>query len=227
VTFTERLRELSERIDAAAAHAGRTGSEVTLVAVSKTFPAHCVREALAAGVTDFGENRAQELQSKAAEIGEGPRWHFVGHLQSNKVRAVVGAAALVHSVDRMDLAEAIDRRAGFLGVIQDVLVQVNVAGDPAKHGAAPAQALELASAAAELGNVEVRGLMTIPPYPEDPEGSRRPYAALARLGDALAAELGRPVELSMGMTRDFEIAIEEGATLVRVGEALFGARRVP
>ena len=197
------------------------------MAVSKTFSADTVREAVAAGVTDFGENRAQELLSKAEEVGEGARWHFVGHLQSNKVRAVVGVADLVHSVDRIALAEALDRRARSLGITQDVLVQVNVAGDPTKHGAPPDQALELARAAARLDHLRVRGLMTIPPYPEDPERSRRPYATLARLGDALAAELGRPVELSMGMTRDFEIAIEEGATFVRVGQALFGARRVP
>jgi pyridoxal phosphate enzyme (YggS family) len=198
---------------------------VTLVAVSKTFPSHVLREALDAGVTDLGENRAQELKEKASVLGSRPRWHYVGHLQTNKVRHVVGTATLVHSVDRPALADSIARRAEVLGITQDVLIEVNVAGEDTKQGVEPARAVPLALETAELTGVRVLGLMTVPPYPEKPEDSRPYYADLAALGATLRAELPAADQLSMGMTRDFEVGIEEGATLVRVGEAIFGSRR--
>jgi pyridoxal phosphate enzyme (YggS family) len=221
------LREVNERIAGAIERAGRSEADVTLVAVSKTFPSHILQEALDAGVTDLGENRAQELKEKASVLGPRPRWHYVGHLQTNKVRQVVGTARLIHSVDRPALADSIARRAGVLGKTQDVLIEVNVAGENTKQGVEPARAVPLALEVAEMAGLRVRGLMTVPPYPDKPEDSRAYYEDLAALGATLRKELPDADQLSMGMTRDFEVAIEEGATLVRVGEAIFGSRRRP
>lgn len=223
----ERLERVRVRIAAAEANAGRPPGSVTLVAVSKTFSAAAALEAVAAGVADLGENRAQELRDKSAALGSGcdVRWHFVGHLQTNKVRVVVGTASLIHSVDRFGLAEAIGRRAVHLGMSQEVLIQVALAGEAAKQGIEPGRAVALAEEVAGIEGVTVRGLMTIPPIPQDPEDSRPFYRHLAELSEILQGVLPGAVELSMGMTRDFEVAIEEGATLVRVGEAIFGPRR--
>jgi pyridoxal phosphate enzyme (YggS family) len=149
----------------------------------------------------------------------------VGHLQTNKVRLVVGAAALIHSVDRYGLAEAIDKRARSLGAVQDVLVEVNISGEPSKNGIEPGRAYELVAQIEQLGDVAVRGLMTMPPLTPDPEDTRPYFKDLAALRDSIAERHPEVVQLSMGMTRDFEVAIEEGATLVRVGEAIFGPRR--
>jgi pyridoxal phosphate enzyme (YggS family) len=225
VTIEDRLSEVRGRISGAAERAGRSVQEVTLIAVSKTFPSHVLQEALDAGVTDLGENRAQELKEKSSVLGPRPRWHYVGHLQTNKVRHVVGTALLIHSVDRPALAESVARRAEALGITQDVLIEVNVAGEGSKHGIEPARAIPLALEVAEQDALRVRGLMTIPPYPGKAEDSRPYYEDLAALGATLQAELPGADGLSMGMTRDFEVAIEEGATLVRIGEAIFGPRR--
>jgi PLP dependent protein len=224
VSIAGNLAEVRARVARAAGRAGRSPEDVTVVAVSKTWPASLVRVALDAGVDALGENRAQELRDKAAALGPGPRWHFIGPLQSNKVRLVVGVAELVHSVDRMSLADAIARRAVAAGAVQDVLVEVNVAGDPDKHGADPAAAADLCAEIAALEGVRVRGLMTMPPWPERPEDSRPHYRALRELGEAAARAVPGATELSMGMTRDFEVAVEEGATIVRIGEAIFGPR---
>jgi pyridoxal phosphate enzyme (YggS family) len=224
VTLASNLARVQERIAAAAARVGRSPAEVVCVAVSKTWPAEVVADALQAGVEVLGENRAQELRDKAAALGGRARWHFVGHLQTNKVRHVVGVAELVHSVDRLEVAEAISRRATRLGIHQDVLIEVNVAGDPDKHGVDPGEAAALAAKVGALDGLRVRGLMTMPPWPEVAEDSRPYYRELAALGPALAEVAPGSSELSMGMTRDFEVAIEEGATLVRIGEAIFGAR---
>ena len=222
MTFAGRLEQVSARITSAAARAGRDPDDVTLIAVSKSFPSHVIAEVLDAGVRDLGENRAQELKEKAAVLGPRPRWHFIGHLQTHKVRQVVGTARLIHSVDRIGLADAIARRA--LGIVQDVLIEVNISGERSKHGVEPPGAVPLALAVEELDHVRVRGLMTVPPFPEQPEDSRPFYRDLAELGARLRSELPGADELSMGMTRDFEVAVEEGATLVRVGEAIFGPR---
>lgn len=224
MSFETRLAEVSQRVAAAAARVGRDPSEVTLVAVSKTFPAHVIVEALDAGAVDLGENRAQELKEKAAVLGPRPRWHFIGHLQTNKARQVVGTAVLIHAVDRIGLADAIARRAGSLGVTQDVLIEVNVSGESSKHGVEPGRAVPLAKEITELQNIRVRGVMTVPPYPDSPEDSRPIYKELAALGNQLRSEFPDADQLSMGMTRDFEVAVEEGATFVRVGEAIFGSR---
>lgn len=224
MSIASRLEEVSARISTVATDCNRAPEDITLIAVSKTFPSHVIAEALDAGAIDLGENRAQELKEKAAVLGPRPRWHFIGHLQTNKVRQVVGSAALIHSVDRTGLADAISRRAEMLGITQDVLIEVNVSGEGSKHGVEPPRAVALAVEVAALAHVKVRGLMTVPPFPDQPEESRPFYADLAELSLRLRAELPEASLLSMGMTRDFEIAVQEGATHVRVGEAIFGAR---
>jgi pyridoxal phosphate enzyme (YggS family) len=224
VTFEERLREVQRRIADAAARSERRSDDITLIAVSKTFPSHVIAEALDAGVVDLGENRAQELKEKAAVLGPRPRWHFIGHLQTNKVRQVVGTARMIHSVDRVGLGEAIARRAEVLGIVQDVLLEVNISGESSKHGVEPPRTVPLALQLSSFQGLRVRGLMTIPPYPEKPEDSRPLYKDMAQLATTLQKELPEATEISMGMTRDFEVAVEEGATMVRVGEAIFGPR---
>ncbi len=223
MTIVERFARVLERVAAAAERSGRDASDVTVVAVSKTFPADVVSAAIAAGAVDLGENRAQELKQKQTVVA-GARWHFVGHLQTNKVRHVVGVA-LVHSVDRFGLGEAIARRASSMGIVQDVLIEVNVSGEENKHGVAPERMTALAEQLLHLGGLRVTGLMTMPPFPKNPEESRPHFQRLVALRDELLDRAPGAADLSMGMTRDFEIAVEEGATIVRVGEAIFGPRR--
>jgi pyridoxal phosphate enzyme (YggS family) len=218
------LERTRERIARAAERSGRSPEAVKLVAISKTFPVHVVQEAIDAGIEDIGENRAQELRDKVAILGERVRWHFVGHLQTNKVRNVIGGIVLLHSVDRFGLAEAVARRARSLGTVQDVLLEVNIAGEASKYGVDPRAAIGLASEIAALEGVSVRGLMTMPPMTDDPEDSRPYFRDLAGLRDEVVQSLPQATELSMGMTRDFEVGVEEGATLVRIGEAIFGPR---
>lgn len=213
------------RMEAACRRAGRDADAVMLVAVSKTVPAGRVREILDAGQTVFGENRVQEALGKMGEVGPPARWHLVGHLQRNKARHAVGAFDLIHSVDDLDLAREIDRRAEGRGIVQPVLVEVNVAGEESKEGIAPAGLDALLEGMALLRSLDLQGLMTIPPPAGDPGASRRWFRELARLRDDASRRLGRSLpQLSMGMSDDFEVAIEEGATLVRVGRALFGER---
>jgi len=224
MTVAANLASVQRAITEASRRSGREPGDVTLVAVTKTWPASVILEVIAAGATDFGENRAQEFKEKVTLLGDRARWHFIGHLQTNKARHVVGFCELIHSVDRPGLAESIARRATVAGAEQDVLIEVNVAGDPNKHGVEPARAVALALEVQELEGVRVRGLMTIPPYVEDPELSRPHYKDLAALSAQLVAELPDAGALSMGMSQDFEVAIEEGATIVRVGTAIFGSR---
>lgn len=227
MSLSERYAGVLDRVAQAAQRAGRAPEDVTLVAVSKTWPADVLKDAAGAGVEVFGENRAQELKEKFAVLGDRVRWHFVGPLQSNKVRNVVGVAELVHSVDRYGLGEAIARRARSLGIVQDVLVEVNTGGEATKHGVEPAGAVRLAEEVAALDGIAVKGLMTIPPRTDDPDGARPYFRDLVALRDLLAESVPGATELSMGMSADFEQAIEEGATIVRVGEAIFGPRHVP
>jgi hypothetical protein len=194
---------------------------VTLVAVSKTRPAEDVREALAAGQVDFGENYAQELRDKADELGAGPRWHFIGSLQRNKVKYVVGRASLVHDVDSLALAEEIGKRSG--PTPTGILLGVNM-GEAQKSGVPRGEVLTLAHAVMAVPGVALRGLMTIPPPTDDPEAAAPFFAELADLAARGRAD-GLPLtELSMGMSRDWAVAVRHGATLVRVGSAIFGAR---
>lgn len=225
MSIVDRYRVVGERIAAAARRAGRDPEDVLLVAVSKDFPASAVVEAMEAGMRDFGENRAQELRQKAPIVGAGVTWHFVGHLQTNKVRLVVGLAEVVHSVDRFGLAEAIARRARGDDMQQDVLLEVNVSGERTKHGLDAAQAHAAALEISGLEGIAVKGLMTMPPLAPNPEDARPFFREIASLRDRIASDLPDAVHLSMGMSRDYEVAIEEGATMVRVGEAIFGPRR--
>lgn len=225
--FAERLQDVRRRIATAAERVGRDPGDVLLVGVAKTVPVAAVIEAAAAGMDDVGENRAQELVVKARELGDRVRWHFIGRLQTNKVRHVVGTAALIHSVDSAHLAEAIAKRARVMKIDQEVLVEVNLSGEGSKSGIHPDHAIELARDADARTGITVRGLMTIPAFPEDPEDSRPAYGSLVRLSSELQESLPGARHLSMGMTRDFEVAVEEGATIVRVGEALFGPRAQP
>jgi len=221
-TIETRWREVRARVDAACERANRAASEVTLIAVSKTHPASAIREALAAGATDFGENYAQELAEKRAELPD-VRWHYIGRLQRNKAKLVAGHVVLVHAVDTVELAQELAKRAA--GVLQPVLISVNVAGEESKGGVTPETALDLARGIAAVPGIRLDGLMTMPPPADDPEASRPAFTALAQLRDRLAQELGAPLPvLSMGMSGDFEVAIACGATHVRVGTAIFGAR---
>ena len=189
------------------------------------MPAESVAEAVAAGQTLFGENRVQEALDKMGRSPTGARWHLVGHLQKNKVKQAVGTFELIHGLDDAALAAEIDRRAAARGIVQPVLVQVNLAGEATKHGAGEDELWPVLDAAAALPHLDVRGLMTIPPPVDDPEASRPWFKRLAALRTLAGERLGRPLpELSMGMTDDFEVAVEEGATLVRVGRAIFGER---
>lgn len=220
-----RLQELRFRIAAACARARRDPSGVRLIAVSKTVSADRVLELVRAGQSEFGENRVQEALEKMARVGPGVEWHLVGHLQRNKAKSAVGRFSLIHSVDDLELAAEIDRRAAALGIVQPVLVQANLAGEATKHGVGEEAVVPLAESVAALPHVSLRGLMIIPPATERPEDARPWFRRLRVLRDDLAARLGRPLpELSMGMSDDFEVAVEEGATLVRVGRAIFGER---
>ena len=214
-----------DRIAGACARSGRDPGEVRLVAVSKKKPSEQVEELVRAGHLLFGENRVQEALEKIDAVRPGPEWHFIGHLQKNKVRQVVGKFALIHSVDSSALADALNRRCEAGGVVQPVLLQINQAGETTKHGIRPEALPALAVEVERCANLELRGLMSIPPPESDPENTRRWFAGLRNLRDSLAPELGRALpELSMGMSDSYPVAVEEGATLVRVGTALFGPR---
>jgi PLP dependent protein len=220
-----RLQSVRDRIAEACARARRDPADVTLVAVSKTKPADVVREAFAAGQSVFGENRVQEALGKIGAVGEGPRWHLIGHLQKNKARQAVGAFDLIHSVDSVELARELDHRAAVREIVQGVLLQANLAEEASKHGAGEDAVVPLIEAASAMPHLDVRGLMIIPPLEDDPEAARPWFRRLRGLRDRAAQQSGRLLpELSMGMTGDFEVAIEEGATIVRVGRAIFGDR---
>lgn len=220
----ESYRRHLELVAAAAAACGRSG-RVRLVAVSKTFPEPLLREAYAAGARELGESRMQELVPKAAALPPDIAWHLIGHLQANKVRPAVKLAAWIHSVDSVELLQRIDRIAGEEGRHPQVLLEVNVLGEASKFGLTPEQALAAGEAFAGCSHLRVAGLMTMAPY-EAPEAVlRQCFGGLRRLRDAMEARWGVSLpELSMGMSGDFGIAIEEGATIVRIGTAIFGGR---
>lgn len=231
----ERTLELRRNLEAvraeiaeASAEAGRSADDVTLVAVSKLHPAADVRALAAMGQIDFGESYVQEaLAKREALAGLGLRWHFIGRLQTNKVRFVAGQFSLVHSVDSLKLAHTLHKRAQALQVVQEVLLQVNLAGEGQKAGAAVDDARRLASEIMRMDFLGLRGLMLLPPLEDDPERARHWFAGLRELRDSLEPELGiRLAHLSMGMTGDFRQAIAEGATIVRIGTRIFGERIV-
>ena len=220
----ERLAEVRRRIDAAAGRSGRTAEAVTLVAVSKTMSVEAIREAVAAGVTVLGENRVQEARDKIAALAGVAEWHLVGHLQTNKAKLAVGLFQRIHSLDSVQLAEELERHARETGRRVRCLIQVNVGGEEQKSGAPESGVRPLLEAANRLPHILVEGLMAIPPFLSDPEAIRPYFRRLRLLRDELAREGFSLPDLSMGMTQDFEVAIEEGATLVRVGTAVFGPR---
>lgn len=221
-----RLAALQGRLASACARAGRSPDAVTLVAVSKTFDAAAVAEAYALGLRDFGENYVQELSAKQAALAhlEGLRWHMIGHLQRNKARAVVPGVAMLQSLDSVALAVEVSKRAAEARRILPVLVQVNVGGEAQKSGCAPGALGALLDAVEALPGVSLSGLMTVPPHTEDPAGARPFFDALLALREAHGGPSRLPV-VSMGMTHDLEVAVAAGATMVRVGSALFGSRK--
>lgn len=227
MTISANIVQINKRIRMAAEAAGRDPASVQLVAVSKTRPSADIVAAFDVGQTVFGENYIQELLPKLVEVLDSVQWHFIGHLQSNKVKYIAGKVALIHSVDRISLAKEINRQWGRVGNICDVLIQVNISGEITKSGTTESGAIQLVRECARLSNIRVRGLMTMPPFFDDPDAARPYFAELKRLAEAIAAERISGVEmaeLSMGMSGDFEAAIQEGATLVRVGSAIFGER---
>jgi len=220
------LARVRERIAQSAERIGRRADEITLVGVSKTFPVEAIRAAFEAGLRHFGENRVQEMQEKRPKLSDlDITWHFIGHLQSNKARLAVQLFDRIASVDSLSLAQKLDSAAGELGKRLPVLIEVHVGGEATKSGAGEADLRTLAETIAALPHLDLHGLMTVPPYREDPEAVRPYFRKLRELRDGLSQRLGRRlVALSMGMSHDFEVAIEEGATEIRPGTALFGAR---
>lgn len=219
------LAAVRGRIAAAAARAGRRTDDVTIIAVTKGHPLERVREAAGAGLLDVGESRVQEAAAKQAAWPDAPvRWHLVGHLQRNKARLAAGRFALIHSLDSLRLTDALEAAAAAAGVVQDVLVEVNVAREPQKSGVMPEEAPDLVARAARLPHLVVRGLMTLAPYDAPAAVQHRVFGELRELRDRLATSDLELAVLSMGMSADFEAAVEEGATMVRLGTILFGER---
>ncbi|MEZ5387935.1 MAG: YggS family pyridoxal phosphate-dependent enzyme [Prosthecobacter sp.] len=223
--ISDRLHVIRERISAAAARCGRDSAAVDLLAVSKTFPVEAIREAFDAGQMKFGENKVQEVMAKAPQLPNSVEWHLIGRLQSNKVRKILPLARFIHSVGSLDLARDVDRIAGELGLFPKIYLEVNLAAESSKHGFSAEGLRASLEELYALRRPEIQGLMCIPPYDEDPEKSRPYFVKLRELRDELEQTGGAPLPLlSMGMSHDFEIAIEEGATIVRVGSAIFGER---
>lgn len=220
--IAENLIAIKQRIDAAARKAGRTAEDITLVAVTKTRSVAEIKEAIAHGVTDVGENYVQEAESKYGEIGDVVNWHMIGHLQRNKARHVVEFCSMIHSVDDEALAREISRRAEAIGKRIDVLVEVKISGEVTKFGTDAEDALRLTESMSQLSGVRVCGLMGMAPFVADPEETRPYFSQLRTLWDKLPDE--QRFYLSMGMTQDFEVAIEEGSNMVRIGTAIFGRR---
>jgi pyridoxal phosphate enzyme (YggS family) len=220
----ENYLRVLERIEKAAVRSGRDPTEIKLVAVSKTVDPARIVEAIDAGVTRLGENYVQEAQRKIEVIDRPVSWHFIGHLQSNKAKYAVRLFDMIHSMDRLQLAEELNRRAAQAGKVMDVLIEVKLSEEPTKFGAEEDAALALAKRILELRHLSLKGLMTMPPYFDLPEKSRPYFVRLRQLRERMVQEGMQLQELSMGMSNDFEIAIEEGATYVRVGTAIFGPR---
>ncbi len=209
----------------AAHRVGRQVLDVRLVAVSKTYPPAVIQEAWNSGQHVFGENRVQDALPKIAELPAEAEWHFIGHLQSNKIRKALPAFTLIHGVDNLELAQQINRIAGEMGLTANILLEINVSGEASKFGFSPADLRENLEGLLCLPNIRINGLMTMAPYSEDPETARPVFSKLRILRDELAAQSGQALpELSMGMSGDFEVAIQEGATIVRIGSSIFGHR---
>ena len=227
MSVCENYLAVEEKVKEACRRAGRNRDEVTLIAVSKTKAMSMMEELLPLGVVDFGENKVQELTAKEEALPSGLHWHMIGHLQRNKVKYIVDKAYLIHSVDSLRLAEAVSQEAVKKGVTANILIEVNVAGEDSKFGVAPEETAALAEAISKLPNIAVKGLMTIAPFVENAEENREVFRNLRKLSVDIEEKKFNNVTmavLSMGMTGDYEVAIEEGATMVRVGTGIFGER---
>lgn len=225
--LTENVIEVEKNIQAACDRAGRSRDEVRLIAVSKTKPVSDIEEVLTTGILDYGENKVQELSDKYDVLPKNIRWHMIGHLQRNKVKYLIGKTVLIHSVDSLRLAEQIEHEAAKADTVMNVLIEVNVAGEESKFGTTCNEAIELVRAVASLKHVKIKGLMTIAPFTDNPEDNRIYFKKLKQLSVDIKSKNIDNVdmdELSMGMTGDYEVAIEEGATMVRVGTGIFGER---
>lgn len=226
-TIRDHLNEVRENIQKACEKAGRSPQEVTLIAVSKTKPLFMLEEAYEAGARDFGENKVQEILEKHPKMPEDARFHMIGHLQRNKVKQVLPHAVLIHSVDSYRLAEQISQEAGKLGITAKILLEVNVAKEESKFGMMPEDVEEMAGQIAALPHLQIEGLMTIAPFVDDPEKNRPVFRKLYQLSVDIKKKNIDNVNmgvLSMGMTGDYEVAVEEGSTMIRVGTGIFGAR---
>lgn len=225
--IAKQLAQVQEKICGACERSGRSRSEVTLIAVSKTKPVTMIREVMAHGIQDFGENKAQEIVDKTSQITEPLRWHMIGHLQRNKVKYIADRVFMIHSVDSLRLAKEIDKEAAKCSRVIPILIEVNVAGEESKFGVSVEDTLSLIQSAAQFSNIRISGLMTIAPFVENPEENRRIFRTLRKLYIDIKTKNIDNVYmeyLSMGMTNDYEVAIEEGASFVRVGTGIFGER---
>ena len=223
----ENLDHVEEEIRKACERSGRSREEVTLIAVSKTKPVSMLEEAYGLGVREFGENKVQELVEKYDALPEDIEWHMIGHLQRNKIKYIIGKAALIHSVDSLRLAEAIDKEAAKQNTAARILIEVNVAREESKFGLMPEAVPEFVDKVSEFAHLKVEGLMTIAPFVENPEENRPIFAYLRKLSVDIAKKNAHNTNmsvLSMGMTNDYQVAVEEGATMVRVGTGIFGER---
>lgn len=223
----DQLQEVESRIQEACKRAGRSRDEVTLIAVSKTKPVETLKEAYDLGVRIFGENKVQELTEKYEALPKDIRWHMIGHLQTNKVKYIIDKTELIHSVDSLKLAQTIEKEAAKHDLIADILLEVNVAEEESKFGMKLEEVIPFMEKISDFSHIRVRGLMTIAPFVEDPEENRAVFADLHKLYVDIKEkniDNGTVSILSMGMTNDYEVAIEEGATMVRVGTGIFGAR---
>jgi len=219
------IKGIIHKIKLAAERVGRKEESVELVAVTKTVDVSKIKEAIRAGIKIIGENRVQEAREKFKDIGKEIEWHLIGHLQTNKVKYIFDIFSLIHSVDSLLLSEEIQRRAENKGLETDILIEVNLSGEKTKFGILPEKAINFVKDISRFKNINIMGLMTIPPFSESPEDSRKYFKMLRMLRDDIQKEGIEMKELSMGMSNDFEAAVEEGATMVRIGTAIFGERR--
>lgn len=222
-----KLEEIRRNISEAALKSGRKPEEITLVAVSKTYPVEAINEAITLGCHDFGENRVQELMGKIDETTEPVNWHLIGHLQTNKVKYIIGKTKLIHSVDSIKLAEEIEKQSEKHQICTEILVEVNVAKEASKHGVFVEDVIEMMKKLDHFKHIKVRGLMTVAPFVENPEDNREVFRNLCKLSVDIQKQKFNNIStdiLSMGMSNDYKIAIEEGATMVRIGTAIFGNR---
>jgi pyridoxal phosphate enzyme (YggS family) len=228
INISDNINTIKQRIVSAAVKCGRDPDSIKLLAVTKTIPTEYIIKAIDAGITMFGENYVQEAKDKIAAIGSRAGWHMIGHLQTNKAKYAVNLFDYVHSVDRLELAQELNKRAGLINRKLNVLIEVNVSGEESKSGIPVDDAPALIKQIAGLENLVVRGLMTMAPYSNNPENARPYFSALRNLRDNISRQQISGIQmeaLSMGMTDDFEVAIEEGATIVRIGRAIFGQRK--